>query len=270
MQVPKIGIIAGNGLLPISLAENFVKQGGQCYIAILEDASVQSDLYKNFSHEFFKIGMVGAIIKYFRKHNVTNLIFAGGVNRPNLRSIKVDLIGSALLACILKQKFLGDDKVLTIISNFLIQEGFTIISSYEILNGNNNIITKVIPSSQDIIDIKLGVQLLNKIGEMDVGQSVIVEDGYILGIEAAEGTDNLIKRCTVLRKNPTGGVLVKMMKNSQNDKIDIPTIGLKTIENLAIYGYKGVSMQQNKVIIIDPQNVCELANKYNLFISFVV
>jgi DUF1009 family protein len=263
-----VGIIAGNGSLPISLANSFIKQGGQCYIAALE-GEANPVLYKDFTHQFFKIGMVKPIIEYFRKYYVKNIILAGSVNRPNLRSIKVDLMGSRLLARILKQKFLGDDKLLSIVTNFLEEKGFKVISSYEILRTNNDVMTIAVPSRIDNTDIELGIKLLDSIGYLDVGQSVIVDNGYIIGIEAAEGTDNLIERCSDLRKNSTGGVLIKMMKKGQDTRIDIPTIGAKTISNLANYGYKGLAIQKDKVIILEIERTIGLANECGLFIKLI-
>lgn len=260
-----VGIIAGNGSLPISLAESFIKQGGQCYIAALE-GEADPVLYENFTHQFFKIGMVRPIIEYFRKYDVKNIILAGGVKRPNFKAIKVDLMGSRLLARILKQKFLGDDKLLSIVTDFLEEKGFQVVSSYEILSAKKGVMTIMIPSEIDNTYIELGMKLLDSIGHLDVGQSVIVDNGYIIGIEAAEGTDNLIKRCSYLRKNSTGGVLVKMMKKGQDTRVDIPTIGSETIKNLANYGYKGVAIQKEKVIVVELEKTIELANKYGLFI----
>ncbi|WP_341748316.1 LpxI family protein [Candidatus Tisiphia endosymbiont of Dascillus cervinus] len=263
-----VGIIAGNGLLPISLANSFIKQGGQCYIASLE-GEANPVLYQDFTHQFFKIGMVKPIIEYFRKYDVKNIILAGSVNRPNLRSIKVDLMGSRLLARILKQKFLGDDKLLGIVTDFLEEKGFKVVSSYEILRTNNDVMTIAVPSRIDNTDIELGIKLLDSIGYLDVGQSVIVDNGYIIGIEAAEGTDNLIERCSYLRKNSTGGVLIKMMKKGQDTRIDIPTIGAKTISNLANYAYKGLAIQKDKVIILEIERTIELANECGLFIKLI-
>lgn len=259
------GIIAGNGLLPISLVDIFTKQGKDCYIAALE-GEANPILYKNYSCRFFKIGMVGSIINYFQEYNVRDIVIVGGVKRPNLQSIKVDLVGSRLIARILKQKFLGDDTILTIIIKFLEEYGFNIISNFNIINMDNKLTTKTRPSKGDLVDIELGVKLLDSIGDIDVGQSVIVEDGYIIGIEAAEGTDNLIKRCAALRKKSTGGVLVKMMKNTQDIRIDLPTIGPETINNLAACKYNGLAIQKDKVIIIKPKVTYELADKYRIFI----
>ncbi|MCC8417062.1 MAG: UDP-2,3-diacylglucosamine diphosphatase LpxI [Rickettsia endosymbiont of Bryobia graminum] len=260
-----LGVIAGNGALPVSIANNCMKQGIKCYIAIISE-EVDLTLYENFSYNVFKIAKVGSVIKYFKQHNVKNIVFAGGIKRVNLKSIKVDLIGSILLARILKQKFLGDDKILTIIAGFLEEKGFKVISSEEVFTINNDVTTKILPLKRDLSDIELGVKLLKNIGTIDVGQSVIVEDGYILGIEAAEGTDNLIKRCADLRKKAAGAVLVKMMKDGQDSRLDMPTIGPETINNLNKYKYKGLAIQKDKVIIIDSELTIELANKYGIFI----
>ncbi|WP_342270503.1 LpxI family protein [Rickettsia endosymbiont of Orchestes rusci] len=266
-MLPRIGIIAGKGLLPFSIADSYTKQGGDCYIAALE-GEANLKLIENFKYKTFKIGMAGAVIEYFRQSNVQNLIFAGGINRPNIRSVGVDRTGSVLLARILKQKFLGDDNVLRIIANFFEERGFKVIASNEIFKNHDfgsDVITTLYPSASDMIDIELGIKVLKSLSDMDVGQSVIMEDGYVLGIEAAEGTDNLIIRCASLRKKTKGGVLVKIMKLGQDNRMDIPTIGPDTILNLAKYNYNGIAIEDT-VIIIDQELTVKLANKHKIFI----
>jgi hypothetical protein len=127
--------------------------------------------------------------------------------------------------------------------------------------------TQITPSKQDLIDIELGKKVLKSLGSLDVGQAAVVSEGYVLGIEAAEGTDNLIKRCASLRKENKGGVLIKMLKPNQDSRLDIPTIGPNTIQNLAIYGYSGIAIEQNGVIIVSKKEVAEIANKHKLFID---
>lgn len=259
-----VGIIAGNGLLPISIAEKLTEQHRKCCIAALEGEADHA-LYKPYPHRFFKLGMIGSIIEYFHSMNVEHIVLAGGVHRPNFRSLKVDMTGSVLLARILKQKFLGDDNLLKVVAGFLEERGFKIIASQEILASDNIIITTNTPSSSEMRDVELGIKLLESIGEIDVGQSVIVEDGYILGIEAAEGTNNLIERCSHLRKSSSGGVLVKMAKKSQDTRLDMPTVGPETILNLAHYDYSGLAIKKNQVIVIEPGEVARLSNEYGLF-----
>ncbi|MFY9590029.1 LpxI family protein [Rickettsia endosymbiont of Halotydeus destructor] len=266
-MLPRIGIIAGKGLLPFSIADGYIKRGGDCYIALLQDEA-DLKLNENFKCKVFKIGMVGAVIEYFKENDVQHLVFAGGINRPNIRSIGVDKVGGVLLGKILKQKFLGDDTILRVIANFFEEQGFKVIASSEILKNNyfkNEVITALHPSAADMIDIELGIKVLKSLSDVDVGQSVITQNKYVLGIEAAEGTDNLIIRCSSLRQTASGGVLIKIMKLNQDSRMDIPTIGPDTILNLAKYNYNGIAIGDT-VIIIDQELTVELANKYKIFI----
>ena len=159
-------------------------------------------------------------------------------------------------------------------ADFFEHYGFTVISVQDIyanitmINTENNALTKHIPSTQDLIDIEFGKKVTIALGALDVGQSVIVEDGYVLGIEAAEGTDNLIIRCAGLRKKKTGAILIKMLKQNQDMRLDLPTIGPDTIKLLANYKYGGLAID-HKTIIIDPKATIELANNCGIFISTI-
>ncbi|WP_032138973.1 LpxI family protein [Rickettsia tamurae] len=268
-MLPNLGIIAGRGSLPYLIADNYTKQGGNCYIAAIKDEA-DIDQIKDFEYKILKIGMVGEAIKYFKEHEVKNIIFIGGVNRPNFKNLAVDKIGGLLLFKIVGQKIRGDDSLLKTVADFFESYGFKVISSNEIYKnqqGNSNIITDTNPTSSDKNDIELGIKLLNHLSSFDIAQSVIVESSYILGIEAAEGTDNLIARCADLRKNPYGGVLVKIPKLDQDNRLDMPTIGPNTIKNLAKYNYKGVAIQKNNVIIVEEELTIKLANEHKIFIT---
>lgn len=266
-----LGIIAGSGLLPSEVADLHLKQGGNVYIAALEGETDILHITK-YQYKQFPIGSVGALLEYFAENNVKEIIIIGGITRPDLKSIKVDKIGSILIAKILKEKFLGDDSILKIISDFIESKGFKVISpktllelgTYEKLYVSNKF-----PSKQDQIDIELGVQVIKSLSNLDIGQSVIVADGYVLGIEAAEGTDALIRRCELLRKTERGGVLVKMAKLTQDMRLDLPTIGPDTIFYLAKHGYNGLAIQKSGVIIVKPAETIALLNEHDLFISYI-
>ncbi len=268
-MLPNLGIIAGKGSLPSLIAGNYRKQGGNCYIAAIE-GETDIELIKGFEYQPIKIGMVGAAIKYFTEHNVQNIIFIGGVDRPNFKNLAVDSIGGLLLLKIISKKIRGDDNLLRIVAKFFENYGFKVISSSEIYQHQQcdaNIITYASPTSSDKQDIELGVKLLNHLSKFDIGQSVIVEDGYVLGIEAAEGTDNLIVRCSNLRKKSCAGVFIKLSKIGQDNRLDLPTIGVNTIKNLAKYNYKGLAIEKNKVIIAEEKETIKLANEHKIFIT---
>jgi hypothetical protein len=266
-----IGIIACGGKLPEEIASIYTGNGGKCFIALIENNADPELLFK-YSGKNFTLGQVGAMIDYFKSENIEDIIMIGAITRPDFLSLKVDLIGSKLVANILKNKFLGDDNLLKTVSNFLEKQGFEIISPKEILplaDYSSNYKTKKSLSKQDQIDIEIGAKVLQSLGDVDVGQSVIVSDGYVLGIEAAEGTDNLIRRCDLLRKNKNGGVLIKSSKVSQDKRLDIPTIGPETIFCLAKHNFHGVAIEKDMVIVVSPKETWELADKYDLFIHFI-
>ena len=266
-----LGIIAGSGLLPSTIADLHLKQGGQVYIAALEGETDILHITK-YQYKQFPIGSVGALLEYFTENNVKEIIIIGGITRPDLKSVKVDKAGSLLIAKILKEKFLGDNNILKIISDFIESKGFKVISpktllelgTYEKLYVSNKL-----PSKHDEIDIELGMQVIKSLSDLDIGQSVIAADGYVLGIEAAEGTDALIRRCELLRKTERGGVLVKMAKLTQDMRLDLPTIGPDTIFYLAKHGYNGLAIQKSGVIIVKPLETLSLLNEHDLFIRYI-
>jgi DUF1009 family protein len=266
-----LGIIAGGGLLPSEIASLHQNLGGKVFIAALEGEADISSI-TSYPYKQFPMGSVGALLEYFVENNVKEIIIIGGITRPDLKSIKVDVMGSLLIAKILKEKFLGDDTVLKIISNFIESKGFKVISPTKLLELSDYAgfhKTNSSPSNQDKIDIELGVKTLKSLSNLDIGQSIIVSDSYVLGIEAAEGTDNLIRRCELLRKTNKGGVLVKMAKSDQDMRLDLPTVGPDTIFYLAKHGYNGLAIEKAGVIIVKPTETIILLYKSGLFISYI-
>lgn len=263
-----LGIIAGGGTLPLRIAQECRRQNISCVIA-LADQNNDADIYKDFPTQIFKIGDIAKVIAYFRSYRATKLTFAGKIIRPNLKSIKVDIQGAKLLAKILKNKFLGDDKILRVVNEFFLNEGFKVIDPYTIIPKESGDIvslsTKLSPQQQDKIDIEIGINAIRIIGSLDIGQAVIVESGYILGVEAAEGTDNLVRRCSILRNQDSGGVLVKALKPNQNKAMDRPAMGIETIRNVADSRYNGIAIDNN-TIIIDPIECYKLADELRIFI----
>ncbi len=263
-----LGIIAGRGILPVELANISRALGEKSYIACI-DTEIDKVLVDEFEHRFFSIGNVGDIIEYFKSRNVKNIVLAGKIIRPNLAALKVDMTGALLMTKILKQKFLGDDKLLQVVAKFLEGKGFNIVSANDIFaleSAKVHLSTIKKPSKQDKIDIEIGLNAARTLGTLDIGQAVLVQDGYILGVEAAEGTDMLIERCATSRKKPYGGVLVKVMKPNQDPRLDIPSIGKDTIEILAKFKYEGVAIEAGKVIIIDRASTFKTADENQVFI----
>lgn len=258
-----LGIIAAKGILPIMVADNNVNLGGRSFVACLDGFALEAD-FKNHIAQKFSIGKTSAIIKYFKEHSVTKIVICGAMARPNLSALSVDTKGAILLAKILAAKVLGDDHLLRIVAGYIEAQGFEIVSPIN-YTKHIPIITKLQPSAQEKNDIKTGFQAASALGIFDIGQSVIVEKGAVLGVEGAEGTDLLIKRCGELRKsNKVSGILVKSMKPTQDPRLDTPVIGVETVRAIKEAGMRGIAVSD--VIILKPQEVMQEADRLGVFL----
>ena len=148
-------------------------------------------------------------------------------------------------------------------------EGMRVVGIHDVMpellvkTGN---LTKHKPDKQALADIERGVEVALALGKLDVGQSVIVQQGLVLGAEGIEGTDELIKRCGTYQRKGVGGVLVKLRKPQQDMRIDLPTIGTKTIENLHNAGMRGVAVHAGNALIVDEVAVIKTADEFGMFI----
>lgn len=273
-----VGIIAGGGELPIILAESMLKSGRKFVVLHLKESSELDDKLKEVSTEIksLSIAKVGAIIDFFKNNNVKDIVLCGGMKVPDFKLIRPDVKGSWLLLKLVSSKFLGDDSILRKVILFLEKNGFNIIGPEKIyphIMINKSDIKK--HKSLQMIkkykqDIDFGVSVLKKIGLLDIGQAIVVQSKRILGIEAVEGTDKLIKRCSeYARKTKDRPILIKMSKDYQDQRVDMPSIGPNTINLLKEFNYGGIVVQDKKTICINKNEVIDSAIREGLFIHLV-
>jgi len=117
-----------------------------------------------------------------------------------------------------------------------------------------------------MVDIARGAEILNDMAALDIGQAIIVQEGLVLGVEAIEGTNALIERCGALKRKGRKGVLVKLCKAQQDTSLDLPTIGVKTIQAIHQSGFGGVAVHAGKSLMSDKEALVSLANAHNLYI----
>ncbi len=267
----KLGIIAGNGVLPKCLIDDCLKKRRSfCVVAIQGQA--EPDLLKaNVPGIWARMGSVGKILAYFKKKGVQDLVLIGGVRRPSVAEIWPDVKGLFLLSKIGLNKW-GDDGVLRAVVGLLNKEGFCVQGIDTIipeLLAPEGILGVVNPSDKDWADIQRGLTVAKKLGEADVGQSVLVQRGIVLSVEGVEGTAALIHRSGDLKRKGGGGVLVKTAKPQQDKRVDLPTVGPATIEALFKAGFKGLAVEAGSVLLAESEKMIRLANKRGLFIAGV-
>ena len=195
---------------------------------------------------------------------------AGKLKRPSLAALRPDATGAKLLARLGGAFLAGDNSLLSGVIDYLEEEGFHVIGADDVLHqllAPQGLIGRIPPSKDAQKDIAAGVKIAHAVGELDIGQAVIIQQGYVLGVEAAEGTDELIARCEHLRRNfPYGGVLVKVKKPGQERRADLPTIGVETVRAIAEAGFAGIAVEAGGTLIIDRKGVALKADALGVFV----
>ena len=265
----KLGIIAGGGSIPQMLIEKCQKDNIPFSVLAIE-GNADKDFFQgdNFDFRWIRLGQAGSGFKYFAQNKVTDVVMIGTICRPSLHDLLPDMRTTAFLAKV-GMKALGDDGILRAIASEIEKDGMHVKGIHEIMPDlliPSGILTKHKPSKEDMIDIKRGAEVAYTLGQLDVGQSVVVQQGLVLGVEGIEGTDKLIMRCKEYKRKGKGGVLVKLRKPQQDMRLDLPTIGMQTIENAHNSGLKGIAVHTGNGLIVEQAKTIALADKYGMFI----
>jgi DUF1009 family protein len=149
------------------------------------------------------------------------------------------------------------------------QEGFRVLGADQLLDralAPQGPLGRLRPDSQSQADIERGLRVARTLGALDVGQAAVVQQGLVLGVEAIEGTDELLRRCAALRREGPGGVLVKVGKPGQERRADRPTIGLRTVLLAAETGLRGIAVEADATIVLDRDEVIRAADRVGLFL----
>lgn len=264
----KLGIIAGAGALPICLVQACEQMKRPYFVVGLKDCLAKGALPKGAPVGWVRVAAVGKALKLLKKNGAEEVVMIGAVKRPSFVGLWPDWYAFKLLLKY-RGKALGDDALLKILIKELEKSGFKVVGIDQILPNlliRKGVYGRMIPTAQDTADIKRGVQVARKLGEADVGQAVIVQQGLVLAVEGIEGTDALIHRSKALRRKGGRGVLVKVAKPQQDRRADLPTIGPSTIQSVAEAGLAGIAVQADSVLFSEAEKAVKLANQLGIFV----
>lgn len=267
-QTQKLGIIAGSGSLPMALINECQKNNYPFCVIALKGHTNPDLIPANIPVKWIRLGAVGQGFAEMKKQQVKQIVLIGGVRRPSLTELCPDLRGLKFFAKI-GIKALGDDGLLRAVIKEIESEGFKIVGIDDImpsLLAPKGILGTIKPSETDKSDMNRGFEVAKLLGQADVGQGVIVQQGLVLSVEGIEGTSELIKRTKTLKRSGDGGVLVKVSKPQQERRVDLPTIGPKTVQDIKDAGFKGICIEANSVLIAECEQTIQLADKLGIFI----
>lgn len=258
-----IGIIAGNGSFPVAFAREAKRQGFRAVIASFRGEG--SEELPKLSHAFrwFYLGQIRKIIRFFSEEGVKRAVMLGGIQKTRMFiDIRPDILAIKTLA---KMRNSHDDNLLRVLADIFLMHGIQIVHSTLLipdLLSPAGIWTLKRPSNAAIKDIETGWEVALRVGELDVGQCVVVGGGSVLAVEAIDGTDATIRRGGGLGQGDA--VLVKLAKPGQDMRFDVPAVGPDTIRIMAESGVGVLVLEAGRTVAIDREILVSEANRQGI------
>jgi DUF1009 family protein len=264
-----LGIIVGEQSLPRLVINKLLKKNVELLIIDL----TKSNIYKKYKNSYsLKITELGKAISLLKKNNCKNIIFIGKVKRPEISLLKFDRKALFYLPRLFLAFKKGDGNILKEIIKIFKENKINVVNSMKFtpeLIFKDRSINNVKIKNTDKSSIIKGATIIKSLSKFDIGQSVVINNSYVLAIEGPEGTDETIKRSYNLSKKyklKDKSILVKFPKANQDLRVDLPTIGLDTVKNCIKANIKGIAVKRSQNIILDKDKIINLTKKNNFFI----
>jgi UDP-2,3-diacylglucosamine hydrolase len=273
MSRGKLALIAGGGDLPLAVAARCESEGRPLFVIRLAGFADPALA----ARDGVEMGMaqIGGILAAMKAAGCNAVCLAGTVNRPDFKSLKPDFRGAILLPGIIKAAQQGDDALLRKVLSVFEAEGYAVEGADDILGGDTlpaGALGRLKPDAAQLADLLKALHVAEKSGELDVGQGAVVCDGLVLAVEAQEGTDAMLTRVAGLPADLRGGpgalkgALGKAPKPIQDLRVDMPVIGVRTIELAAEAGLAGVGGKTGRLILIDRAAIVAAADRLGLYV----
>jgi len=269
----KLGLIAGGGALPVELAAHCEAAGRP--FAVMRLRSFADAALSRYPGMEVGLGEFGKVFKALKAQGCEVVCFAGTVNRPDWSALMPDLRGVKVIPGLIQAARRGDDALLRRVLDEFEAEGFAIEGAHEV-RGEMTLPAGVLgahaPRPQDQHDIERALLVAREIGKLDVGQGAVVCEGLVLAVEAQEGTDSMLRRVADLPQAIRGtaerrrGVLAKAPKPIQETRVDLPTIGVATLQRAARAGLAGIVGETGNLLVVDRAAVIACADDLGLFV----
>ena len=246
----RLAIIAGKGLLPREVAAAATVSGHEVLVLPIDgQADADFSAYQNVP---IRLGAISKTRSIMLENGVEELVMVGKVVWPSMATLRPDFDGMKLLGKMITK---GDDNALRHVAAYFAEKGIQTIAADMFLPDRkmpSGLIFGTPPDDDGEEAISLGIAVLEALGAHDVGQSVIVQNGRVIAIEAAEGSDDMIVRAKPLLDVDGGvGCLVKMPKSAQDRRLDMPVVGCATIEAAAKAGLSLLAIEADTVLLAD-------------------
>ncbi|MCG8440527.1 MAG: UDP-2,3-diacylglucosamine diphosphatase LpxI [Caulobacterales bacterium] len=270
----KLGVIAGGGELPARVAEACVRGGRPVFVIALESFAETAEIGR-YPHAWAGVGQIGRQLELLKDAGCDAVAFAGVVRRPDFAALKLDWRGARLLPQAVAAAGKGDDALVRFVVGAFEREGYVVVGADEAagaLTAPEGALGACAPDPAHEGDIAQAFRVAQILGAEDVGQGAVVCDGLVLAVEAQEGTDRMLARVAELPAELRGapgarrGVLAKIAKPGQERRVDLPTMGVRTVEGAARAGLAGIALEAGAAFVIDRDAVVRAADAAGLFV----
>lgn len=265
----KIALVAGALDLPFFTRDALKRAGWDVFIVGLKnfcDPKINPDMV-------VRLGNGGRAIREFKRRGIKKLTFVGALGHPNLSDIRPDWWTFWTLIKIMKNQR-GYDSMAVALNSVLEKQGFEIVAAQdlapELAFETAGVQTKAKPTATDKKNIERAIEVSHTIGAADIGASVVV-DKQVIAVEAAEGTARMLNRVVEMRANHKrkSGVFAKMTKPGQDLRIDIPAIGVDTVNAVADANLRGIVVNTKTCFVVNKPAVIKQADKRGIFIMAI-
>ncbi|MBI2999967.1 MAG: UDP-2,3-diacylglucosamine diphosphatase LpxI [Deltaproteobacteria bacterium] len=264
----KLGLIAGNGKFPLIFAEQ-AKREGVSLVTVAHRGETPKEIERVGDEvTWLYVGELGKIIRTFQRAGVREVVMAGGIRKVKLFSnFRPDLRGAAFLARI---KSRDDDRLLRGVAEELEAEGIRVLESTTFLSRiipPEGVLTRRSPSPAQWEDVRLGWRVAKEIGRLGVGQCVAVKDRVVLAVEAAEGTDEVIRRAGRLSRGAFA--VIKVSRPEQDLRFDVPAVGVGTVKVLVEQKGAVLAVEAGKTILLEKEQMLNDAERHRIAVVAV-
>lgn len=249
-------LIAGKGGLPLTLAVA-MSDAGEAF-RVYAPEGFAPDLPQV---ESFRVEGLGKLLRDLRKADVTEVCFAGAMQRPPVDMSRLHPLSLPLVPRLMKVMGQGDDRLLREVIAIFEEAGLRVRGAHEIapeLVLHQGALTSRRPEAAEVADADRAVEILAALGPLDLGQGCVVAGGLCFAIETLPGTDAMLDFVAQSRPRTgpaRGGVLVKRAKQGQDLRIDMPTIGPDTVSAAAAAGLTGIAVEAGRVLVLDQTGI---------------
>jgi hypothetical protein len=270
-----LAILAAGGAVPLQVAEAATAAGRRVLVIGLEGEA--DERLKTFPYAPIKWGQLARIDDLAKAHGARDIVLVGSVSRrPDFRSLGVELGTLRLLPMILKAMVGGDDTVLGNFVKALEERGYRVVGAHEVapqlVAGEEGHVAGPRPAAAAMEDARVALEAARAIGERDIGQAAVAVNGLVVAVEAAEGTDAMLERVAALHDGGRvtwpgrAGVLAKCAKPQQDLRVDMPTVGPRTVAGVVKAGLAGIVIEAGKVMIAERSETVKAAKESGTFI----